>query len=512
MKKKNSINHRNMSWPFALILLCFPTLLYGKLPPQYDKDHPYYFKYCTTSQWNPYRDEESGVGIPTGHAVIFLKGACVDHQYDQTSPPELHLCDEKKYDLSNPEVGVGISSDGHFTNTAFLAIPGLTPFMRGDLQEGERLTEERAKQLIESYAKAGYFSGLELKDQYLTPSEKAQFVQIQKQLEQATTPEERKAALLEKQKLGGKLSFGTDYAMSLSRYTYCINVPLNREIMGEVVEHLNAINRSLPNSKGCAWRGESKPTNDFVWDALHNNCAHTAHNALAAAGLVPCLQVDVPLSTQLKNLAIPGKVLLDAHKQSQKLPLDPQAIYDNPKQRRALLEHNWLPLQHDTFVEMLPFHKENEIYKDTAGFTYNHRPYLSVNLMSALIGKFVPIAPLREMANFLDSKAKKIKSLANNPHFAYGVDSPSLSLEEANALHREYFLNQYQRSFERLEKIKKSSSYQKQQKLVSEQKDNQQKGKKVDQAAKEKAKEYLNFMERLEEQLRKQEQDLKNKP
>ncbi|MBF0366036.1 MAG: hypothetical protein HQK50_10730 [Oligoflexia bacterium] len=463
------------------------------LPADYDKQHPYYIKFCSSSQWRPL-DHNIGEGVPTGHAVFFLKGVCMDHNPKQEHLPDLRLCAEK--DLNDSDIGVGLSSDGHYKNTAYIATPGLKHFLYGGMEnEKEMFDQQKYQDIIEEDVRAGYFSGITIKEDFLSPSETSELRQIEAKLASATTEAEKEAALFERSKLVAKLSFGTDYALALSRYLYCINVPVNKEVMSEVVTHLNGLNHGLKDSKDTLWRGKQKPSDDYLWDAIYNNCAHTAHNAVAATGAVRALAVDAPLLSQIRNLGIPGSSLLKIQKQVQAMQIDPEAMFQNLQLRKALVEKNWMPFQHDNLMEVIPFHQKNELYEDTAESMRNHNPYMSVDILPSFVGKFIP--SLRNFFNEFDLKAKKVRALGQNPIFSYQAEDGELALQD----HYLYFNEKYDNALAKLQKIKSSSKYRHMLEVI-----------KVHQKTKEfqDAYDYVRFMDKFEKQIEKQKESLES--
>ena len=93
--------------------------------PRYDQLFPYYVELCATSQ---FRSSDKGRGGVTGHAVMYLKGACKD---EQAPFPQLRRCRVAATDPDDPEHGAGISVGRWFRNVNWIAIPGYSLFLRG---------------------------------------------------------------------------------------------------------------------------------------------------------------------------------------------------------------------------------------------------------------------------------------------------------------------------------------------------------------------------------------------
>jgi hypothetical protein len=102
--------------------------------PVYDQLFPYYVELCATSQ---FVSSEKGRGGVTGHAVMYVKGACKD---ERAPFPQLRRCRTIATALDDPEHGAGISVGRWFRNVNWVAVPGYDLFFRGNLAPGERLT------------------------------------------------------------------------------------------------------------------------------------------------------------------------------------------------------------------------------------------------------------------------------------------------------------------------------------------------------------------------------------
>jgi hypothetical protein len=89
-------------------------------------------------------------------------------------------------------------------------------------------------------------------------------------------------------------AISTDFAMNFGRNVYCVKLPIKQEMLSPMVDYLN--------SRNDEYRGSKK----YNWSGIYNNCTHTTHNALAAAGIFHALATDKPVPVQLFNLAIPS--------------------------------------------------------------------------------------------------------------------------------------------------------------------------------------------------------------
>jgi hypothetical protein len=124
--------------------------------PVYDQLFPYYVELCATSQ---FRSKEKGRGGVTGHAVMYIKGACQD---EQAPYPQLRRCRVRATRLDDPEHGVGVSVGRWFRNVNWVAVPGYSLFFRGGLGPGERLTDARLDATLREAIDRGVYRGVEL--------------------------------------------------------------------------------------------------------------------------------------------------------------------------------------------------------------------------------------------------------------------------------------------------------------------------------------------------------------
>ena len=108
----------------------------------YDEDHPYYLKYCSMSRIHPKKKYGKPGGTP-GHAALYIKGACLQ---TQKGPSRLKICEENE-DFSNPDLGVGISTNKYLENVNFVSVPGQKMFFGTGLLVDEKFTWE-AKEKI----------------------------------------------------------------------------------------------------------------------------------------------------------------------------------------------------------------------------------------------------------------------------------------------------------------------------------------------------------------------------
>lgn len=300
----------------------------------YDELYPYYMKYCSASRYHPKKKFGRPGGSP-GHAILFLKGACLDKT---SSPFRLKICNLQD-DYTNPELGVGISTNRHFKNVNFVNIPSQKIFFGTNNMNNQNFTPMKKNLLIKKFIQEGYINGIEFHKN--------------KKLPQNIDPIAYYAHNM----------FGTDYAISLARNLYCINIPINRELTKIVIQKLNHVNDSYGNSYGQKYRGSSKKDNSYHWHGIYDNCTHTLINLLAHLGIIKEKKANQAFFKQLKNIAIPSNTLLTLHKKLNLKKINLKKYYTNPKRKNIFLKHNWIPQQPGNLLQKISFYQNNEVYQ-----------------------------------------------------------------------------------------------------------------------------------------------------
>lgn len=234
----------------------------------YNTLFPYYAEVCTVSQYKRKRTEGGGFG---GHATMFLNGAELD---SSAGYPRLKLAPEGA-DLSQPDSGVGISVNKVFANVNWVAIPGRDMLFRAGLEPGRKLDQTAFEAAIRKAVESGWFDGIEMHAEML----------------------EGRPDGVPVVEFVVRKSIGTDFALSFARNAHCARLPLAREKLAAVIFHLNALNDEA-REKGNRW------------DVFTNNCSHTPHNALAAAGVWDRKKARGPGKLDfLRDVASVGKVV-----------------------------------------------------------------------------------------------------------------------------------------------------------------------------------------------------------
>ena len=290
--------------------------------PRYDQLFPHYVELCATSQ---FRSTDKGRGGVTGHAVMYLKGACKD----ELAPfPQLRRCRVAATDPDDPEHGAGISVGRWFRNVNWIAIPGSSLFFRGHLETGERLTAARFDAAVREAIDRGVYRGVEFHEYPTTSAERSldDFVRHQ--------------------------SIGTDYALLFARSVFCARLPVTEPMLNEVMAFLNDKNREYAT-------GEA----DYRWSVWADNCVHTLRNALAAANVWSPMSVQTVKLLHLVNLAVPANEFVNLAELGTEGNLeDYRHIQGDGAQRDALHEFGWLPTRHGALLKTLTVYEPNDLY------------------------------------------------------------------------------------------------------------------------------------------------------
>jgi len=305
---------------------------------EYEQVYPYFASICAVSR---IRANFAAAGGVPGHAVMYLQGVCKD---ESASYPRLKLCPPEVAAAGGPEAGLGISVNKTFKNVNWMAVPDARLFFSGNLKPGERLDEARGLRTLEEAYQAGIWGGIKVHDEY-KPAEG-----------------DRDAAVY----LLASESLGTDVALLFGRHVFCATLPMERERLDRVVGFLNDLNDEYAS-------GEA----DYNWSGYADNCSHTLHNALAAAGVWGETPVQINKFRQFFNLSIPANEMINLARRANTYPLeDFEAIYADAQLREALLENGWLPTRHGALVLYKSIHKPNDLYNTEAEILIHEVPLL----------------------------------------------------------------------------------------------------------------------------------------
>jgi hypothetical protein len=304
------------------------------LDARYDALFPYYVELCAVSQIRAHFAPHGG---SPGHAAMYVKGACRD---PSTDFPTLKVCGPE-VDLTDPESGSGVSVNKLLRNVNWLATPGKRLFYYGNLEPDQLLDAESGIAAIYAAEAAGVFAGIDVHHSYKPP------------------PGDEEARLY----LAAAETLGTDFALNFGRTLFCSRVPLGRRQLHDVIEYLNDLNRDY-----------ARGGKDYSWSGYNDNCSHTLHNSLAAAGVWKPKTIATFRLGQLANLSVPANEFAELALRTTDFPIDDfDEILGDPVLRRTLAQRSWLPVRHGAMVTLIPVHQNNELYEtDAAIFMLNH--------------------------------------------------------------------------------------------------------------------------------------------
>jgi hypothetical protein len=294
------------------------------LGPPYEQLFDRYVELCALSQ---YRSLEHGEGGAPGHAVMYLKGACKD---ESAPTPELRPCKNVATSVDDPEHGAGVSVNRWLQNANWVATPSHRLFFQGDLEDGDAVTRETVDRTVHAVIEAGVFHGV------------------------AFRPDMPAHASL--QEIVGAEFLGTDFALRMARTAYCARLPVTDEMMGDIIDYLNAVNRAYATGRA-----------HYNWSGYSDNCAHLLHNALASASIWRPRSVRTSKLRQIGNLSLPANEVIDLAKLGTEGPLtDGREVYRNDEARDALLNLDWLPRRHGAVMTLVPAWEPNEFFDTQA--------------------------------------------------------------------------------------------------------------------------------------------------
>jgi hypothetical protein len=293
-----------------------------RIDQRYDEIFPYYVEYASMTRIKRRGEEPGG---RHGHAVFYLKGV---QRVADASYPRLELV-AAGADLSNPNLGVGVSVNKILRNVNWVAFDGAELFYSGGKREGDAIDSDAGEEVVDRVLASGAFDGVEVYE--------------------AGTAGRPGGLRVDRRVL--QRSIGTDFALRFGRDVACVRVPVPREVMGRIVEYLNGMNA----------RYAENPDERFEWNGVENNCAHLVVNALAQVSALDAVQTDAGKVRRLFNLAIPANVLVDLAATGNEGSVDLDDVYGDEGARRSFVEDGWLLQQPGVVVRYLPRLRENNL-------------------------------------------------------------------------------------------------------------------------------------------------------
>jgi hypothetical protein len=147
-------------------------------------------------------------------------------------------------------------------------------------------------------------------------------------------------------------SIGTDFALRFGRTVFCTRLPMPAEMMTEVMDYLNALNDEY-------WTGNA----DYQWSGYSDNCVHTLHNALAAAGVWKPKSIRGTKLRQLFHLAVPANTFIDLAFLSNRYPIeDYDKVRGDKLHWQGLATKGWLPGTPGVLLKTIPVLQVNALY------------------------------------------------------------------------------------------------------------------------------------------------------
>lgn len=303
----------------------------------YASIYSYYAELCAVSELKKKpgfgAELSSGVG---GHAVFYLNNVC---RADSSVYPVIQLCDD---DTPVADRGVGLSVNAHYKNANWIATKGRDFFFHGTLKPGERLTRAVYAQ-TQARAKAlGILDGVEFHAEVFDDIPPG----------------------MSREDYMYDISVATDYAIGFGRDRYCAHVPLDRDRMARIVSYLNDLNAIYKDGK-----------KDFEWDVLRNNCAHVAHNALAAAGIWDDWEMNRFFLFAALDFPVPKNEFVNLMRRTNDMPVqDLDAVYADRAARRALMQVGVLPTAPGALAEAEPAVPDNDVYDTDLSLIFYDAP------------------------------------------------------------------------------------------------------------------------------------------
>jgi hypothetical protein len=289
----------------------------------YEALFPYYADLCAVSRFNRIGIEQGG---SAGHAVLYLKGVC----RDEGAPfPTVKMCPERVDDVRNPRHGVGVSVNAAFRNVNWVVYPGRSLFFGGNLRRGQPLTQAHLEATRDAIVAQGLLRGVEVREEKLTGVLPG-------------SPEQRIAESL----------LGTDVAIRFARSIWCTAVPLEREQMERVVEHLNGLNQRARSTE-----------QGFEYSLYYDNCLRALHDSLAAAGVWAPRKERSRFLGQVGQMGVPANEVAKLAVRTNAFELeDFDAVRRDAAMRESLERFDWLPTRPGALLQSAPVHRPNELY------------------------------------------------------------------------------------------------------------------------------------------------------
>jgi len=343
----------------------------------YDDVFPYYLEYAAMTRIHARGADPGG---RHGHAAFYLKGV---RRVRGAPYPQLELAPGDSA-LSDPNTGVGVSVNKVLANVNWVAFDGRDLFYNGGMRDGDVIDAAVRDGVIERVWRAGVFDGVRLHDDVLA----------------GKAPGES-----DEHYVGGK-SIGTDFALRFGRNVACVRIPVTREMMGTMVDYLNAMNRRYAENPGA----------EFEWNGVENNCTHLALNALAQVSGLRELKTDAGPIGRFFNLAIPANALVDLAVAANDRRPESRRLQGDGRARAAFEKYRWLLQEPGVIVRWLPrFRGHNELWEGDFDMYTMERPVIPLILVPPMAA--IPIGSKWIWPTYYRFEQKEYRRLFAEPRY-----------------------------------------------------------------------------------------------
>lgn len=347
---RNRVFHSTKVVAFALLGLS--AIAQGA---QYDALFPQSLTVCAATRFHT--KNGGPVGGTTGHGAYYLHGACLDAT---STLPKLRKCTPQDGNLADPNTGTGLSVSKFFSNVNWVGVPTKTFFFGGDHPKESVLNRETLNIVRQSALNRRLFKNIKVHDEYA--EEVAQ-------------------------KFGGDperfLAFktvGQDYALDLARARFCVDIPLNEELLDEAIEHFNGYNHRAAE-KG------------YQWNAYTNNCMHPVMAFLKHLGFS---LFTLPMPGAKDGFSTAGNVVLSVLHHANVRELKQGELFRDAKVRHMMLEHQWSAIQAGTLGSFTHAFdpSKNEVYVEDLKMLVLPSPVGGKKRLEQIVG----LAEFRELS------------------------------------------------------------------------------------------------------------------
>lgn len=349
---------------------------------EYRKLYPLSVKFCPMTK--VHRKGE-GAGGAFAHAVLYFDNACVETSHGY---PQIRRC------RPGETQGTGVSVNKVFKNVNWVAVPTRETFFYGDLPNNEMLdmaakggTEVVNTDITDVSAKSDSEERKEVTSQRLDLISKIAALGIYQGIELKDNVAAKRKANEDETRFKINQSLDTDFAINWGRDVYCVNVPLNENLLDKGIEFVNLANivhadkqrlkdyklqyLNYRDLKGInIYKKDAQPTenaSEYNWNGISENCAHLAYNLFAAMGLVSPRRVGIKIPNPF-TMAVPAdrwvSLIRTANSDFGRAIDEVWDLYLPGRNRNILLEQKVVVKHNGVIAEAIPTHnvEKNDIF------------------------------------------------------------------------------------------------------------------------------------------------------